>query len=366
MIIARISLTFILIFLFSGLTSLPYLPVPSFTHPKQVYLVIQKNEDRTIVSIAPEIGSRTHSQRKDFILIFPVSSQSDVRVERQEKNIFDEIDSATSPKLILDQESGRDILHFKKPFHWVSDYKLESFVFSNAEKLHNWAEQHKTDLKELNIEKYFQKGSSVAVLKIILKSLVTEDSVFLKPFQISIRASHFSLPISLSPEPQEYVLALLSKNNELDISNYRTVRVPSDIELPNFVQDEFWKFYDSCFDRLINNETMPAVFLEYAGAIQIRGAPLFATRYRFRYLPSFFLQDLEFKPSDENRFFQSQYILKPDLKISKETEKQREKEAQNLARLTNWNIREIRKKLSLKGRPPRTSGRSWFEKLWKD
>src|SRR5262249_22763644 len=46
--------------------------------------------------------------------------------------------------------------------------------------------------------------------------------------------------------------------------HYRTVKLPSDTDVPLFVKDEFGAFYKAMFDRAVERENMQAVFVEYA------------------------------------------------------------------------------------------------------
>ena len=46
--------------------------------------------------------------------------------------------------------------------------------------------------------------------------------------------------------------------------NYRTVKMPSNMDVPEFVQGEFAEFYRAMFDQQVVSENERAVFLEYA------------------------------------------------------------------------------------------------------
>ncbi len=54
------------------------------------------------------------------------------------------------------------------------------------------------------------------------------------------------------------------KNGRVETANYRTVKLPSDIDVPLYVKQEFGTFYKAMFERAVERENMQAVFVEYA------------------------------------------------------------------------------------------------------
>src|SRR5215471_18170851 len=51
---------------------------------------------------------------------------------------------------------------------------------------------------------------------------------------------------------------------ETQSANYRTVKLPSNVNVPLYVKDEFGRFYQAMFERAVARENMRAVFVEYA------------------------------------------------------------------------------------------------------
>ena len=64
--------------------------------------------------------------------------------------------------------------------------------------------------------------------------------------------------------PQDLFLYALTRQGRVETTNYRTVRLPSDMEVPLFVKAEFAHFYRAMFGQQVRQERMSAVFLEYA------------------------------------------------------------------------------------------------------
>ena len=64
--------------------------------------------------------------------------------------------------------------------------------------------------------------------------------------------------------PQELFVYMLTRKGRVETTNYRTVRLPSDLEVPVYVKDEFPAFYKALFTEQVRRERMHSVFLEYA------------------------------------------------------------------------------------------------------
>ena len=78
----------------------------------------------------------------------------------------------------------------------------------------------------------------------------------------------FMLPIRLgtlnAAGAQELFVYTLTRTGRVEPLNYRTVRLPSDVDLPVHVKDEFAAFYRDMFRTQVERERGEAVFLEYA------------------------------------------------------------------------------------------------------
>src|SRR5207245_2084617 len=64
--------------------------------------------------------------------------------------------------------------------------------------------------------------------------------------------------------PQDLVVYAISKKGRVETTNYRTVKLPSDAEVPVYVKDKFSDFYRAVFDTAHVKEDRKVVFLEYA------------------------------------------------------------------------------------------------------
>ena len=167
----------------------------------------------------------------------------------------------------------------------------------------------------------------------------------------------------------------------METTNYPTVQIPSNVEIPLYIKNEFGKFYSAMFDTAYKRESKRAVFVEYAwdtswcdpcastpptpdeleragaGWVSQRGG-VFLTRLHVRYGRTNFKEDLFFRETPSNQNFQGRYILRHPWKgeatcdeakqYQAELPKRLEAQAQTLANLTGWKIEDIRRKAGIR------------------
>jgi hypothetical protein len=207
------------------------------------------------------------------------------------------------------------------------------------------------------------------------------------------------LPIRLgmvnATSEQDLIVYVLSPKGQAEITNYRTVNVPTDAEIPVFVKNEFSDFYKAMFQTTYTREGKKVAFREYAwdmgscdpcsaeplNSDELKKAGVFwltpsepnnvfITRLHVRYTRDKFPEDLMFQETSNTQQFQGRYILRHpfngEMKCQAGREYQRslmqrfEQEAQTLAKLTEWKIQDIRKKtnVSLSQTAP------WWRTIW--
>jgi hypothetical protein len=250
---------------------------------------------------------------------------------------------------------------------------------------------------------YIRQNLRFFVAKVNLKEQARLGFSYLRPIQVAYESPKFMLPIRLgmvnADGPQELFLYTLTRRGRVETTNYRTVKLPSDVEVPLFVKADFANFYRALFSEQVRRERMSAVFLEYAwntsgcdpcaadppSRDDLRGlgvfwqaddiAPggpgdVFLTRLHVRYDGRHFPEDLVLQETADRFNFQGRYILRHPFsgeitceanQYREDLRLRREREAQTLASLTGWPIQWIRKKAGI------TLARAvtkWYEKLW--
>jgi hypothetical protein len=253
------------------------------------------------------------------------------------------------------------------------------------------------------LQPYIRQKMKFFVAKVNLKEFQRGGSQRLRPLQISYESPKFMLPIRLgmvnAKSAQDLLIYILSPNGQAEVTNYRTVKVPSGSEIPTFVKNEFTDFYRAMFQTSYEREDRKVAFLEYAwdmsscdpcaadpldeeelqqAGVFWRGgdgaappppsrpaaprrfmpAPtsnnVFITRLHVRYSRDRFPEDLMFQTTGNQEQFQGRYVLRHPYQGNLECEAGKqyqqtlpprfEKEAQTLAKLTNWNLQDIRNK----------------------
>ncbi len=115
---------------------------------------------------------------------------------------------------------------------------------------------------------YLAQNMRFFVAKVNLGEQAKLGFNYLRPLQIAYESPKFMLPIRLgtlnAEGTQELFVFTLTNKGRVETTNYRTVRLPSDVEIPTYVKGDFGKFYTSMFSTQVKKQNMSTVFLEYA------------------------------------------------------------------------------------------------------
>jgi hypothetical protein len=226
------------------------------------------------------------------------------------------------------------------------------------------------------------------VAKVNLERMQLLGNSYLRPLQVRYESAKFMLPLRLGTVnangPQDLVIYALSRNGRVETTNYPTVKVASNIDVPLYVKGEFGKFYTAMFDQTVRERDMRTVFTEYAWDMgwcdPCAGEPLtgrelaelgarwigsdgnlFVTRLHVRYDAAHFPEDLALMETRDRDNFQARYVLHHPWRGAARClqaalyrgglEERFKDEAKNLAALTGWPMREIRQRMAASGQP---------------
>jgi hypothetical protein len=239
------------------------------------------------------------------------------------------------------------------------------------------------------LKPYVQQNMKFFVARIDLAEHAKTGRAWLSPLQFAFESPKFMLPVRLgmlnADGPQDMTVYVLTKQGRVETTNYRTVRMPTDVELPSFVREDFGRTYQAIFDEQARREKA-AVFTEYfwdmgwcdpcaanpLSAEELRGLGVFwqesagrsgkgmgqaqnvyLTRLHVRYDAAHFPEDLMFQETSDRASFQARYILRHPwtgtdecaaaTAYRQQLRDRYEREAQTLATLTGWNIGDIRR-----------------------
>ena len=301
----------------------------------------------------------------------------------------------------------------------VGEYDILILSAKESDGLQTWLQRNGYKIPQganQLLQPYIRQKMKFFVAKVNLKEFEKTGSQFLRPLMMAYESPKFMLPIRLgminSTSEQDLIVYLLSPKGMAEVTNYRLVNIPSDTEIPVFVKNDFGNFYKSMFQTSYVKEDKKVAFLEFAWDMsscdpcsadpltpeELRkagvfwldqptnstpmprgrfapprplGNSVFITRIHVRYSRDKFPEDLMFQETSNRQSFQGRYVMRHpftgEAKCQAAQEYKRslprrfEQEAQNLAKLTGWNIQDIRKKL-----PVLASGDSgaWWRRIW--
>jgi hypothetical protein len=328
--------------------------------------------------------------------------------------------AAPEPTSRADRERAKSLGVTIEAAYTVGEYDILILSAQQSEGLVIWLRENGYRLPqgtEPVVGSYLKQGMRFFVAKVNLQEQARLGFSYLRPIQVAYESPKFMLPIRLgmvnADGPQELYIYTLTRKGRVETTNYRTVKLPSDMELPEFVKTEFGDFYRRMFDRQTDKADRRVVFLEYAWDMgwcdpcaaeplsndelrelgvfwldsskapptqvmppSIQGQNVFITRLHLRYDQAHFPEDLAFQETGDRSNFQGRYILRhawqgsercpaAERYLSEELPRRRNQEAQNLALLTGWELNEIRSKMKLE--PARSKeGQPWWKSLWKE
>ena len=103
------------------------------------------------------------------------------------------------------------------------------------------------------LQSYIKQGMYFFVAKVDLNEQKRLGFTFLRPIQVAYESPKLMLPIRLgmvnAQGPQEMFVFTLTRAGRVEATNYRTVRVPTDLDIPEFVKPDFPDFYRRLFTR---------------------------------------------------------------------------------------------------------------------
>ena len=263
------------------------------------------------------------------------------------------------------------------------------------------------------IDAYLKQGMKFFVAKVNRGERAKAGYQNLRPLQMAFETPRFGLPLRLgmanADGPQELFIYALTKRGRIECTNYRTVKLPTGAEIPDYVKGVFPAFYRATFDTQTLRENHSAVFLEYAwdmswcdpcaspplAADELRGlgvwwapgaggvpsrfgganASTFLTRLHVRYDAAHFPEDLVFQVTDNRENFQGRYVLRHAFegdcdcdagrKYLAGLRERRREQAQTLAALTGWDLATIRDNMNVKDDWSKGGeGLTWWQSLW--
>ncbi len=411
-----------------------------FNRASQVVLV--RDGNRTVITMANDFEGDV----KDFAVVIPVPTF----IEREQINVgdkavIDHLDAYTSPRLVeyFDPDPCRRFELLRdmaenlpampssmadrrrkatatgvtiEASYTVGEYDILILSANESRGLIQWLNESGYRIPkgaEEVVGSYLKQDMRFFVAKVNVEVQRKSGYSYLRPLQIAYESNRFMLPIRLGTlnarGQQELYIYALTRTGRVETTNYRTVKLPSNTEVPEFVQAEFGDFYRAMFDKQTLAENSRGVFLEYAWDMawcdpcaadplspdelrrlgvfwisqsqaprrNLAPAPaqnVFVTRLHVRYDREHFPEDLVFQETGDRQNFQGRYVIRHPWKGAATCDvtqyeagvrDRQEREAQVLASLTGWDIDDIRARISFAGgNRLETNKDPWWKRIW--
>ncbi|MEL6363060.1 MAG: DUF2330 domain-containing protein [Pseudomonadota bacterium] len=407
-------------------------------------VVMMRDEDRTVITMANDY----QGELNEFAIVIPVPVVlEEGQIHVTENAIIDHLDAYTAPRLVeyFDEDPCQRVVYERmvqssapemefddgagrrnkslgvtiEAEYTVGEYDIQILSADQSNGLATWLTENGYKIPEgaeATLGSYIKQGTKFFVAKVNLEEQAKTGLKYLRPLQVAFESPKFMLPIRLgtvnADGKQELFVFALTRTGRVETTNYRTVKLPTDMDVPLFVKGEFGDFYKSMFDTQVQKENERAVFLEYAwdmnwcdpcaadplspeelrelGVYWIDSGPtpqprrsmpqaqtrdVFVTRLHVSYDAEHFPEDLMFKETGDRSNFQGRYVMRHPWQGDSTCKaaddyraglpKRFESEAQTLANLTGWEIDDIRTKMDDGGQsftPPKKV--PWWKRLW--
>ena len=153
----------------------------------------------------------------------------------------------------------------------VGEYQIQILSAKESTGLDAWLHQENykiPDGAEPLLRPYVEAGSKWFVAKVDPKKVKFEDGrVALSPLRFHYDSDEFSLPIRLglanSNGTQDLIVNIFGPNQRSEVSNYKNVTIPTNIDVDDSIKAKFGSFYAALFDRTLEKNP-GAVVTEYA------------------------------------------------------------------------------------------------------
>jgi hypothetical protein len=412
---------------------------------KASHVVLVRDGDRTVITMSNDF----RGDPKEFAMVIPVPTAIQrEQIHVGDRAVLDHLDAFTAPRLVeyfdpdpcrverdrfelfervapaamgamrAQQVGAKSLGVTIEASYTVGEYDILILSATQSTGLETWLTTNGYRIPEgasSVLATYLKQNMRFFVAKVNLAEQARLGFANLRPLQIAYESPKFMLPIRLgmvnADGPQELFVYTLSRKGRVESTNYRTIKLRSDVEIPTYVKDPqvFASMYRAMFDQQVKRENMSAVFQEYAWdmgwcdpcaadplssselrqlgvwwvgqpAITVPRAPVaqdvFVTRLHVRYDRAHFPEDLVFQDTGDRTNFQGRYVLRQRwtgparceaaVAYEKQLRERHEREAQTLASLTGWSVDDIKRRMQRDGALlPETAEGPWWKQLWR-
>jgi hypothetical protein len=341
-------------------------------------VIIARDGDRTAITMASDFMGDV----EQFAMVIPVPTviQKD-QIRVVDASIFTKLDAYSSPRLVeyfdedpcnprkseeylnmevadnasmsKDDSRMNEALGIKvEASYTVGEYDILVLSAKESAGLKIWLKANGYQVPahaESILEPYIKNNVKFFVAKVNLMEYAKKENMQLSPLQMTFESNKFMLPIRLgmanAEDDQDMVVYAFSPKGRTETTNYRTIEIPTDRNIPTFIKDNFGPFYAAVFEKAWRKAGENIAVMEYAWDLSssnylkcdpCSGEPplyadlneagvfwidnqkaggadyqgdIFITRLHIRYNLENFPQDLQFQATPNRENFQARYVM---------------------------------------------------------
>jgi len=405
---------------------------------KASQVAIVRSEQHTVLTMSNDY----QGDPKEFAIVVPVPTfiqKGQIHVSKKE--LLDHLDAYSSPRLVeyfdpdpcnvVREEScpmcamdaaapqAKAMLRKKdatlgvtvEARYTVGEYDIVILSAKQSSGLETWLRDSGYRIPagaSAVLASYIKQNVHFFVAKVNLTEQSRLGFNYLRPLQIAFDSPKFMLPIRLgmvnANGPQELFVYMMSRKGRVESTNYLTTKLPSGMEIPAYVKNDFGPFYKALFSEQVRKNNMNVVFTEYAwdmrscdpcaseplspvelrelGAFWLNGADdysggsqdVFMTRLHVRYDNAHFPEDLIFQETADRESYQARYVVRHPWTGSgtceaaaayrRDLRKRQNEESLTLATLTGWKTPVIRRRMNIPAESAVPAEKHWWDAIW--
>lgn len=243
---------------------------------KSSKVVLARDGRQTAITMASDYEGKP----SEFALVVPVPSfiKKD-QISVVDSSTIDHLDAYTAPRLVeyYDEDPCAPRIEYRLSLamapqptpapsaaayagvkieaqYDVAEYDIMILAAAQSDGLIRWLTDNGYKIPagaEPVIGSYIKQNMHFFVAKVNVKRLNELGRSYLQPLQVRYETAKFMLPLRLgtvnAKGAQDLVVYALSRRGRVEAANYKTVKVPSDIDVPLFVASDFANVYKAAF-----------------------------------------------------------------------------------------------------------------------
>src|SRR2546425_6664835 len=152
----------------------------------------------------------------------------------------------------------------------VGEYDIVILSAKESDGLETWLRENDYRIPKgasRALQPYVRQGMKFFVARVNLEEQAKIGAAYLRPLQFAFESEKFMLPIRLgmmnARGAQDLIVYAITRKGRVETTNYRTVMLPTRMEIPEYVKESFPDFYKAMFGQQVRRENERAVFTEY-------------------------------------------------------------------------------------------------------